>query len=483
MKKKLFVQYLNSLLLLTFGAVFTGISVFSFGASHLKKSEYREIDKTSKTIVQSMERNVSETGNINEAISAFQGFLDINADMFHTNYYILDGKSGEIIISSKSVYKEYKPKSISTLKGSDKFSIVNSETIIYSKSMQSSLSESGTIQFIAIRSADELYKSIMNIGEILIVSATVVLIIFAVIFHFIKQKRYKLLVEINEKSEAYLKNTNNKLQLPDTNDYEIRLLVSIINRMADVISDDKRKSLEFMSNISHEIKTPITIINGFISGILDGTIPKNDTRKYLARISEQTNRMIRLVKTMMKISGIESGEMQLNGKPVNLTALFVETLFMYEKEIEEKDVVVDGIDSARAIMFGDKDMLYQIVYNLVDNAVKFVNHGGKIKLNAYSDEQNIYIRFGNTGMGISGKDMPRIFDRFYKTDFSRSSDTSGVGLGLSIVKKFVSYHRGSIVLKSTPDDYTEFLLTFPAYKPEMENQEDNKENGNINAGQ
>ncbi|MDE6103774.1 MAG: ATP-binding protein, partial [Oscillospiraceae bacterium] len=140
-----------------------------------------------------------------------------------------------------------------------------------------------------------------------------------------------------------------------------------------------------------------------------------------------------------------------------------------------------GIDSAKIILYCDRDILYQIVYNLVDNAVKFVNHNGIIRLSTHSDEHNIYLWFGNTGKGISGREMPRIFDRFYKTDFSRSHDTSGVGLGLSIVKKFVGFHHGSIILQSNQDEYTEFLLTFPVDKfnvaPETES-EDNAESEN-----
>ena len=184
---------------------------------------------------------------------------------------------------------------------------------------------------------------------------------------------------------------------------------------------------------------------------------------------------------MMKISGIESGDMQLNRRMVDLTALFVETLFMFEKQIEDKNVTVEGIDSPKIMLYGDKDILYQIVYNLVDNAVKFVNSGGVIKLNTHSDQHNIYLWFGNTGRGISGREMSRIFDRFYKTDFSRSHDTSGVGLGLSIVKKFVEFHHGSIILKSNQDEYTEFLLTFPVDKfnvvPAAES-EDNEDSEN-----
>lgn len=479
MKKQLIVQYLAAIAMLTLGAVFTGISIFAFSASYVKKSEYNEIDKTARTIIKNFEICLNSSDSRETAVSDMERFFAVYSDVFDTNYYILD-KDGGIIVKSEADTEKYKPETVSRLINAAEFDIVNSEVIIYSKKMPSVLSDGG-VYFIALKPADEYYRSVIRIGEVLIISITVVFIIFSVILYLVKRRKFNLLMELNEYASDFVETGTTDKTLPETSDMELASIISAMNKMTEIIASNNKHRLEFMSNVSHELKTPVTIINGFVTGILDGTIERDQQRRYLVRVSDQTNRMVRSINTMMKISGIESGDMQLNRRMVDLTALFVETLFMFEKQIEDKNVTVEGIDSPKIMLYGDKDILYQIVYNLVDNAVKFVNSGGVIKLNTHSDQHNIYLWFGNTGRGISGREMSRIFDRFYKTDFSRSHDTSGVGLGLSIVKKFVEFHHGSIILKSNQDEYTEFLLTFPVDKfnvvPAAES-EDNEDSEN-----
>lgn len=479
MKKQIIVQYLVSIAMLALGAVFTGISVFAFSASYVKKSQYNEIDSAARTIIENFEICLIQSDSRETAVSDMERFFAVYSDVFNTNYYILD-KDGNIIVKSEADDEKYKPETVSRLVNAAEFDIVNSEVIIYSKKMPSVLSDGG-VYFIALKPADEYYRSIVRIGEVLIISVTVIFIIFAIILYLAKRKKFKLLMELNEYASDFVETGTSDRTLPETPYVELAPIITTMNKMTEIIASNNKHRLEFMSNVSHELKTPVTIINGFITGILDGTIEREQQRRYLVRVSDQTNRMVRTINTMMKLSGIESGDMQLNRQMVDLTALFVETLFMFERQIEDKNVTVKGIDSPKIILYGDRDILYQIVYNLVDNAVKFVNNGGVIKLSAYSDQQNIYLWFGNTGKGISGREMPRIFDRFYKTDFSRSHDTSGVGLGLSIVKKFVEFHHGSIILKSNQDEYTEFLLTFPVDKFNVvpaEESEDNKDSEN-----
>lgn len=462
MKKQLIVQYIVSIVMLTLGAVFTGISVFSFSSSYIKKFEYKEIDKTANVIVHNLESCIFNSEDKSESLSNMEDFFVTYADVFNTNYYILD-KNGKIIIKAEAIPDKYKPETVSRLINASEFSIVNSEVIIYSKKFQADKSND-IIYFVALKPAEEYYLSIVRIGEVLVVSITVIFIICSVVLYLNKRRKFNLLLELNEYAEDFVEMGKSDKELPEVTDVELAPIITTMHKMTDIIASNNKLRLEFMSNVSHELKTPVTIINGFITGILDGTIERDQQRRYLVRVSDQTNRMVRLINTMMKISGIESGDMQLNRQMVDLTALFIETLFLYEKQIEDKNVTVEGIDSAKIILYGDRDILYQIVYNLVDNAVKFVDDNGIIRLKTHSDEHNIYLWFGNTGKGISGREMPRIFDRFYKTDFSRSHDTSGVGLGLSIVKKFVGFHHGSIILQSNRDEYTEFLLTFPVDK-------------------
>lgn len=478
LKKQLIIQYFITIILFMLGILFTGITVFSYASSYVEKSEYNQIDRTSRVFIKNFDKYLGLSDNRQEALAELEQFFITYADTCNTNYYILDSR-GNIILKAESVTGRYDQETISRIINAPEFSIADSKLIIYCKKFNCDISEGG-VYVAALKSADEYYLSIVRIGEVLIVALTVVFIVFCVVLYLAKRRKFNLLAELNEYASDFVETGKSDRELPKTADVELAPIISTMKKMTEIITADNNQKLEFMSNISHELKTPITIIKGYVTGILDGTIEKDQYRKSLVRVSDQTNRMVRLINSMMKISGIESGDIQLNRQRVNMTELFVETLFMFEKQIDDKHVTVEGVDSEKAVLYGDRDILYQVVYNLVDNAAKFVNEGGKIKLKTLEDEHNIYLWFGNTGKGISGREMPRIFDRFYKTDFSRSHDTSGVGLGLSIVKKFVDFHHGSIILNSSPDEYTEFILTFPVDKynvnpdAENDNNADNK---------
>jgi signal transduction histidine kinase len=464
---------------LALGAIFAGISVFVFASSFLKDCEYDDINNAAHAIVNSFECYIEESDNRQEAMEVAGNHFKFYSESFDTSYYILD-MSGNIVMCAETKGLEYEPEAIKKLINADEFRMADKELIIYKKKIKSSICNGG-VYFIAVKSAEDFYEVITKLEEVLVATLIIVFIVLACVLYAQKKRKFKLLMELNNIAECYVKDGKCDKELPKTTDVELAPIIFTMNKMREIIKSNNEHRLEFMANISHELKTPVTIINGFVTGILDGTISKGDARKYLVRVSEQTNRMIRLIGTMMKIAGIESGSMQLSRQMVNMTAIFIETLFMYEKQIDDKNVTVTGFDSDRTMIYGDSDMLYQIVYNLVDNAVKFVNNGGEINLETQCDEHNISIKFGNTGRGITGKEMPRIFDRFYKTDFSRSHDTSGVGLGLSIVKKFVSFHHGSIILTSNRDEYTEFVLTFPVDKfnvkpPEYESEETDNSN-------
>ena len=153
MKKQLIVQYLAAIAMLTLGAVFTGISVFAFSASYVKKSEYNEIDKTARTIIKNFEICLNSSDSRETAVSDMERFFAVYSDVFDTNYYILD-KDGGIIVKSEADTEKYKPETVSRLINAAEFDIVNSEVIIYSKKMPSVLSDGG-VYFIALKPADE----------------------------------------------------------------------------------------------------------------------------------------------------------------------------------------------------------------------------------------------------------------------------------------------------------------------------------------
>lgn len=234
-----------------------------------------------------------------------------------------------------------------------------------------------------------------------------------------------------------------------------------INALASNVEKSEEVSRTFIANVSHELRTPMTTIGGFVDGILDGTIKKSRQQEYLILVSQEIQRLRILITSMLNMSRFESGTMRPNFQQTNLTELVIKVVLMFEKRIEEKNLQIEELDSRRITAVADADLMQQVVYNLVENAVKFVNEGGTLSFTFDKKDDICIIGIRNTGEGLKDDEIQQVFNRFYKTDSSRGKDTTGLGLGLSISRKIVHLHHGHIVVKSVYGEYTEFQIQIP----------------------
>lgn len=243
---------------------------------------------------------------------------------------------------------------------------------------------------------------------------------------------------------------------------EVAQLGEALNGMATSLSSVEMMRRSFIANVSHELKTPMTTIAGFIDGILDGTIPREKQAQYMKIVSDEVKRLSRLVRSMLDLSRIDSGELKLNTVSMDLSEIIFSVLVASEQRIEKKGLSVTGVEECEPLQVqGDYDLLNQVVYNLLDNAIKFTDEGGNIHIRFYREEGRAYVSIRNTGEGIPPDEMPQIFERFYKSDRSRSLDKNGVGLGLYIVHTVVRLHGGEIAVRSVQGEYTEFCFWIP----------------------
>ena len=243
---------------------------------------------------------------------------------------------------------------------------------------------------------------------------------------------------------------------------EMADLAGAFNSMARDLASLESARRSFVANVSHELKTPMTTIGGFIDGILDGTIPPDKQSHYLQIVSDEVKRLSRLVVSMLNLSKIEAGKLSLNRAEFDICDMIFRTMLGFEQVIEQKQFSITGLENMEStIISGDRDMLTQVVYNLIDNAVKFTPEGGEIHFDVVHDMQKVYISIRNSGKGISSEEIDRVFDQFYKVDKSRSFDVKGAGLGLYIVKSIVEMHGGAIKASSVENQYTEFSFWLP----------------------
>ena len=169
-----------------------------------------------------------------------------------------------------------------------------------------------------------------------------------------------------------------------------------------------------------------------------------------------------MVTTMLNISKIETGNVDMTMEKIDVSNKLVTTFLGFEQLISKKKIEICGLeDLEQSIIHGDSSMLDQVVYNLVDNAVKFTNVGGRITVNTASDKNNIYFAITNSGKGIPEKDISKVFERFYKVDQSRSTDVKSTGLGLYLIKSIVELHNGTVTVESKVDNFTRFTVKLP----------------------
>ena len=240
---------------------------------------------------------------------------------------------------------------------------------------------------------------------------------------------------------------------------EIGELAIAFNAMADSLAQAEQKRSEFVANVSHELKTPMTTIAGFADGILDGTIPPEKERESLQVISSETRRLSRLVRRMLELSRLQSSERVAAQEQFDVAEVLLRVLVSLESKITEKDLDVQTqLPDGPVMVWGDPDAVTQVCYNLLDNAVKFSSPQGRLTLRITTKAGKAYIAIGNQGETIPPQQLTHIFDRFHKADSSRSTHKDGVGLGLYIVKTILNTYKEDITVTSQ-DGFTEFTFT------------------------
>ncbi len=317
--------------------------------------------------------------------------------------------------------------------------------------------------FVFVSSPASYLKDMWSeLSEIYIFCAVLPLTVLFVFLYFMT-KRITKPINLMSKAAMSMAKGDFSQRIPVNGHDEIADLAETFNNMTNSLTQLEGMRRSFIANVSHELRTPMTTIGGFIDGILDGTIPPEKQGYYLNIVSSETKRLSRLVQSMLSLARLESGEQKVNPTEFSLSDLACEVLLSQEQRIEEKNIVIEGLGEGSDLkVVADRDLIYQAVFNLADNAIKFTPENGKITVLVKNDaESRVSISIRNDGKGINPDELKLIFDRFYKSDKSRSANKDGTGLGLYIVKTIVDIHNGSISVSSQPEKYTEFTITFP----------------------
>jgi len=242
---------------------------------------------------------------------------------------------------------------------------------------------------------------------------------------------------------------------------EIGELAASFNNMAESLQRTERQRREFIANISHELKTPMTTIAGYTDGILDGTIPPENERKYLQIISDESRRLSRMVRRMLDVSQLQTMDPLRGGMYFDICESMRRVLISMETKITDRYLDVEAeIPEEPILVRGDNDMITQVLYNLLENAAKFARKGTALYFGVEPVDSKVRVTVRNLGDTIPPEELPRLFERFHKSDKSRSEDKDGVGLGLYIVKTILDQHKEKIDVTSEEGVTTfSFLLS------------------------
>ncbi len=310
----------------------------------------------------------------------------------------------------------------------------------------------------------ETERVLTRVSNMFIWGAILVMAISVLSVAFFAKRQNHFLENMAQKARAFGHgDLEARVHITGNEPKEVEELAIAFNNMASSLQKSEYSRQEFVANVSHELKTPMTTIGGYVDGILDGTIPPEKAQYYMQIVSAETKRLARLVRSMLDVSQLQSE----GGIPAEqLTRFDVEEcagkmLITFEKKITDKCLQVD-VDMPECPIYtvAQQDYISQVIYNLLDNAVKFCPTEGRLSLKIRESENKIYVSVGNDGQTIPPEELPLLFDRFHKMDKSRAENRDGWGLGLYIVKTIVGLH-GEDITATSQDGFTEFTFTLP----------------------
>ncbi len=312
-----------------------------------------------------------------------------------------------------------------------------------------------------LSSVNKAYSSI--ISNLWIPAVAVFLIGFVLIFFLVKGvvDRVK---KLNFATQRIAKGKfDERIEIKEKD--EIGQLAQGFNKMAEELALSDASKKDFVSNAAHELRSPMTSINGFVEGMLDGTIPLEKHEEYLKIVSSEVKRLTKLVKTMLDLSRIESGRDKLNLVDFDINELIRRVVIRFGQKIENKGILPEiEIGDEPLLVNADVDKIEEVLQNLLDNAIKFTEEGKCLYISSESEGEAVIVTVKDEGAGISSEELKFIWDRFYTVDKAHTGHKSGTGLGLPIVKSIIDQHGHSISVKSTLGVGTEFVFSLSKAK-------------------
>lgn len=309
-------------------------------------------------------------------------------------------------------------------------------------------------------------NQLLNISYIMLI---IIFLLSLIILIFFTEIVYIPLRKITEATEQYASG-NMHYEFSVESEDEMGYLAAILSYMASEIARSEDDQKKFVANVSHDFRSPLTSIDGYLKAMLDGTIPPEMYEKYLTIVLNETERLTKLTNSLLTLNNLNTKGMMLNKSDFDINSIIRNVAASFEGTCRKKTIGIELVLTGDEMyVVADMDKIQQVLYNLLDNAIKFSHHDSLIKIETTEKHNKIFVSVKDSGIGIPKDDLKLIWDRFYKSDLSRGKDKKGTGLGLSITKEIIQAHGENINVISTESVGTEFIFSLP--KSDMENDD------------
>lgn len=325
--------------------------------------------------------------------------------------------------------------------------------------------------YVAIHmSMTHIQDSCQELVNISYITLAILLFLSLIILLFFTEIVYIPLKKITHATEQYATGNMHYEFTVDSED-EMGYLAACLSYMASEIARAEDDQKKFVANVSHDFRSPLTSIRGYLEAMLDGTIPPEMYEKYLGIVLNETERLTKLTNGLLTLNNLNTKGMLLNMTHFDINQVIRNTTATFEGTCRKKEISIELILYNEALYaHADMDKIQQVLYNLIDNAIKFSHHDSTIKIETSEKRNKIFVSVKDSGIGIPKEELKMIWDRFYKTDTSRGKDKKGTGLGLSIAKEIINAHNENINVISTLGEGTEFIFSLP--RSEKNDEED-----------
>lgn len=450
-----------------------GFFLVTFVGSHLlearlEKSITSDIYQTAHRIAESelVRHNITSTN-----VESVQNTLSLAANYPDTIIWIINS-NGQIILSTR---KDISPDHPIDLDGFDPASWGSNYYQIgdfYGYFHDSRLSTIAPITehlnirgYVAVHYLmSDLYQSRSSLLWIIQLLFVITYLITAVLFLFYSFYIRKPLYAITKGASEFA-NGNLSYQIPVKSENELGYLASNLNYMADKLNRNGEYQRQFISNISHDFRSPLTSIKGYVEAMIDGTIPVEMQEKYLKIISYEAERLEKLTRGLLTLNELDIHKRMLNIQDFDINQTIKSTAASFEGTCTTRQILLELILSGQTLYaHADLEQIQQVLYNLLSNAIKFSPDHSTITIETTEKNGKIFVSVKDHGIGIPKSSLNRIWERFYKIDRSRGKDQKGTGLGLAIVKEIISAHGQHINVISTEGVGTEFIFTLEQAK-------------------